>query len=219
MNAPFNGWAQGVWYYGPVMAVGAVLAFALFRFGYHGAAGLGVLVFLTGLAMMLFFRDFPRTIAATGDELACPADGTVVAIEDLAESPHYTGKCRRVSIFMSIFSAHVNRAPFDATVSAVKYAPGAYRDARDPESSQVNESNALWLDTAKGAITVRQISGAVARHIVCAAQPGMRLARGEKYGMIRFGSRVEIYLPPSAEIYVTLNQKVYAGITVVGQLQ
>lgn len=198
MNEPFNAWAQGAWYYGPLFGVGGALM-------------------LMGLAVLLFFRDFPREITAAPNEVASPADGTVVAIEDLPESPHYDGPCRRVSIFMSVFSAHVNRAPFEGTVRDVRYAPGAYKNAMRPDSSKLNESNALWLDTPEGLMTIRQISGAVARRIVCPAAPGTTLAKGEKFGMIRFGSRVELYLPPHAEICVNLKQKVYAGTSIIAR--
>lgn len=198
MNEPFNAWMQGLWYYGPVI-------------------GAGLAITLLGVGMMLFFRDFPREITAAPNELVSPADGTVVAIEDLDTSPHYDGPSRRISIFMSVFNAHVNRAPFECTVREVLYAPGSYKNAMRPDSSKINESNALWLDTPSGPVTVRQISGAVARHIVCAAEPGMRLEKGEKFGMIRFGSRVELYLPPGTEICVTLNEKVYAGASIVAR--
>lgn len=198
MNEPFNAWMQGLWYYGPVI-------------------GAGLAITLLGVGMMLFFRDFPREITAAPNEVVSPADGTVVAIEDLESSPHYDGPSRRISIFMSVFNAHVNRAPFECTVREVLYAPGSYKNAMRPDSSKINESNAIWLDTPKGAMTVRQISGAVARHIVCAAEAGMRLEKGEKFGMIRFGSRVELYLPPDTEICVTLKQKVHAGLSIVAR--
>lgn len=216
MNAPFNGWVQGVWYYLPVIITGIVLIAGLWRWGWWWV---GIPVLLLGLGMMLFFRDFPREITAAPNEVVSPADGTVVAIEDLEETPHYAGPCRRVSIFMSIFSVHVNRAPFDGTVKAVRYAPGKYKNAMDPESSKVNESNALWMDTEKGPITVRQISGAVARHIVCPVAPGIKLTKGEKFGMIRFGSRVELYLPPATEVCVDLKQKVHAGTTIMARFK
>jgi phosphatidylserine decarboxylase len=214
VNETFNGWTQGVWYYIPVILIGVVLTAALWRMGYAWA---GCLVVVLGLGMLLFFRDFPREIRAEALEIVSPADGTVVAIEDLEETEHYAGPCRRISIFMSIFSAHVNRAPFEGTVAAVKYKKGRFNDARDPESSRVNESNALWMDTEKGAITVRQISGAVARHIVCPVEPGRALTKGEKYGMIKFGSRVELYLPPGTEVLVKLKQNVHAGTTIAGR--
>lgn len=213
MNPPFNGWLQGFWYYTPVLLAGIALTALLWPAGYAWA---GALLVALGIGMLLFFRDFPRTIQAAENELVCPADGTVVAIEALDETPHYAGKCKRVSIFMSVFNAHVNRAPFEGTVTAVKYAPGRYKNAMDPVSSKVNESNAVWMETARGPITVRQISGAIARRIVCPATPGAHLQKGEKFGMIRFGSRVEIYLPAETRIYVTIKDKVHAGTTLLG---
>lgn len=198
VNEPFNAWMQGVWFYGPILGLGAVLLVA-------------------GLSVMLFFRDFPRSITAAPNEVVSPADGTVVAIEELPETPHYEGACKRISIFMSVFNAHVNRAPFECTVRDVRYAPGHYINAMKNESSQVNESNAVWLDTPKGPMTVRQISGAVARRIVCPVKPGMGLQKGEKFGMIRFGSRVELYLPMTAEIDAALNDKVYAGTSILAR--
>lgn len=176
-------------------------------------------VALLGVCMALFFRDFPRTISAADHEVVSPADGTVVAIEDLDESPHYDGPTRRVSIFLSVFNAHLNRAPYPGTVTAVKYAPGLFKDARLPETSQVNESNAVWMDTPRGPMTIRQISGAVARRIVCPVGVGITLAKGEKFGMIRFGSRTELYLPAGTEVTVTLNQSVYAGTTIMARFR
>lgn len=167
--------------------------------------------------MMLFFRDFPRAITASENEVVSPADGTIVAIEDLEETPHYDGPTRRVSIFLSILSAHVNRAPYEGAVTHVEYAPGKFKNAMNPESSRVNESNAVWFNTPRGPMTVRQISGAVARRIVCPAAPGMNLEKGEKFGMIRFGSRTELYLPPGTEVCVKLKDKVYAGSTVMAR--
>lgn len=198
MNEPFNAWMQGIWFYGPIL-------------------GVGVILLLAGLSVMMFFRDFPRTITAAPNEVVSPADGTVVAIEDLTETPHYAGACKRVSIFMSVFNAHVNRAPFKSTVRDVRYAPGYFINAMNHESSQVNESNALWLDTPKGPMTVRQISGAIARRIVCPVKPGVALQKGEKFGMIRFGSRVELYLPVTATIDAHLNDKVHAGTSILAR--
>lgn len=213
MNKPFNGWKEGLPFYGPVLAASVLL-------GFFPVIGWGApFVALLGVCMALFFRDFPRQITAADNEVVSPADGTVVAIEDLDESPHYDGPTRRVSIFLSVFNAHLNRAPFPGTVTAVKYAPGAFKDARLPETSKVNESNAVWMDTDKGPMTVRQISGAVARRIVCPVSEGTVLAKGEKFGMIRFGSRTELYLPAGTEVTVALNQSVYAGTTVMARFQ
>lgn len=211
MNKPFNGWKEGLPFYGPVLAAAILLGFV------PVICWFAPLVALLGVCMALFFRDFPRTITAAPNEVVSPADGTVVAIEDLEESPHYDGPTRRVSIFLSVFNAHLNRAPYPGTVTAVKYLPGMFKDARLPETSQVNESNAVWMDTDKGPMTVRQISGAVARRIVCPVSEGIVLAKGEKFGMIRFGSRTELYLPAGTEVTVALNQSVHAGTTVMAR--
>lgn len=213
MNKPFSGWKEGFPFYAPVLAAAVLLGF------FPVIGWFAPVVALLGVCMALFFRDFPRTISAADHEVVSPADGTVVAIEDLDESPHYDGPTRRVSIFLSVFNAHLNRAPYPGTVTAVKYAPGAFKDARLPETSQVNESNAVWMDTPRGPMTIRQISGAVARRIVCPVGVGTTLAKGEKFGMIRFGSRTELYLPAGTEVTVTLNQSVYAGTTIMARFQ
>ena len=213
MNKPFSGWKEGFPFYAPVLAAAVLLGF------FPVIGWFAPVVALLGVCMALFFRDFPRTISAADHEVVSPADGTVVAIEDLDESPHYDGPTRRVSIFLSVFNAHLNRAPYPGTVTAVKYAPGLFKDARLPETSQVNESNAVWMDTPRGPMTIRQISGAVARRIVCPVGVGTTLAKGEKFGMIRFGSRTELYLPAGTEVTVTLNQSVYAGTTIMARFR
>jgi phosphatidylserine decarboxylase len=210
METPFSGWQEGMRYDLPLFVLALVATALLWRF-YTPWASLPFWV--AAVFVLCFFRDFPRHHDADPATLISPADGTVVAIEDLEESPHYDGPCRRVSIFMSVFNAHVNRAPFDGEVRDVRYMPGEYLNAMKEEASKVNESNALWLDTAQGLVTVRQISGAVARRIVCRAEPGMKLTRGEKFGMIKFGSRVEVYLPPGTEVLVSLKQKTRSGKT------
>ncbi len=214
MKVPFNGWYEGMPHYLPWFAVAVVATAGLW---YAGHTSFSAPFWLLAIGMLLFFRDFPRHVEAAPQELVSPADGTVVAIETLDETPHYDGPALRISIFMSVFSGHINRAPFEGTVRDIRYLPGEYRNAMKPESSQVNESNALWLDTEYGPITVRQISGAVARRIVCRAEPGMRLCRGEKFGMIKFGSRVEVYLPPQTQASVALRDKTKAGVTVLAR--
>lgn len=214
MDIPFSGWREGMPHYLPWFAIAFV---ATVGFRYMGFGWAAVPLWALAFAMLLFFRDFPRQGVAGAGELLSPADGTVVGVEVLEESPYYEGPAMRISIFMSVFSVHVNRAPFDGTVREVRYAPGAYKDARDPEASQVNESSALWMDTDRGPVTVRQISGAVARHIVCRAKPGMHLKRGEKFGMIKFGSRVELYVPVGTESCVETGVKTKAGLTVLAR--
>ena len=213
MNRPFSAWRAGLPFYGPVLLGGLILL----MLPPMAVKAVGGLVVLIGLGMLAFFRDFPRTIRAAENEAVAPADGKVVAIEDLDSTPHYDGPCRRVSIFLSVFNAHVNRAPLAGTVTAVNYAPGKFLDARDPDSSKVNESNAIRMDTAYGPVSIRQISGAVARRIICEVQPGGTLAQGEKFGMIRFGSRTELYLPPGTEVTVGKGEAVHAGLSIMAR--
>ncbi|MCK5861802.1 MAG: phosphatidylserine decarboxylase family protein [Candidatus Hydrogenedentes bacterium] len=210
MERAFSGWREGRRHYLPWFIIAALTTGALWPLGY---AWLGIPVLLFACGTLLFFRDFPRTVTGISGEVIAPADGTVVAIEEIEETPHYDGRCLRISIFMSVFNVHVNRAPCDCTVRDIRYAPGAYKNAIKEEASRVNESNAVWLDTQWGKVTVRQISGAIARHIVCPVKLGTALKQGEKFGMIKFGSRVEVYLPTDTEALVELKQKTCAGIT------
>ena len=215
MTPSFNAWKVGAPYYGPLLAAGVA---ALVLFGTTPYWYLAAPVFLAGVCALLFFRDPPRAIEGGEEEIVSPADGTVVAIEDLDESDHYDGASKRVSIFLSVFDVHVNRAPAACTVREVRYREGRYMNAMNPQSSVVNESNALWIDTAHGPMTVRQISGAVARRIVCISKEGEDLAKGQKFGMIKFGSRTELYLPPHAEICVKIKDKVRAGTSIIATL-
>jgi phosphatidylserine decarboxylase len=214
VNKPFSGWREGAKFYLPVLILGLVLLAGLWPLGY---AWIGVAVVLLGVAMALFFRDFPRKILAASHEIVSPADGTIVAIEDFDNSPFYDGPCKRISIFLSVLSVHVNRAPCACTVKAIKYTPGQFINAMSGKSSDVNEANTLWLDTEFGPMTVRQISGLVARRIVCPVQVGAKLTAGEKFGMIRFGSRTELYLPPNAEIVTAMRAKVAGGTSILAR--
>lgn len=210
MNTAFSGWRAGFRYYGPLLVVGA----GLLAYGLPWAGGFAVAL---GLFTLYFFRDPARTVPDEPGAVVSPADGTVVAVEDLDETEHYDGPCRRISIFLSIFNVHVNRAPYDCETVRVAYKEGRYINAMSAESSKVNESNAIWLTSAAGPMTVRQVSGAVARRIVCLPQPGDVLKRGQKIGMIKFGSRTELYLPPGTEVTVQLKDKVKGGATVVAR--
>ena len=123
----------------------------------------------------------------------------------------------KVGIFMSVFSVHVNRAPFEGTVTSIVHKPGEFRNAVRPETTDCNEANAVRMDTPRGPMTVRQIAGAIARRIVCPAQVGDRLEKGQKFGMIKFGSRTELYLPLASETTVRVGDKVHGGTSVVAR--
>ncbi len=214
MEKPFSGWREGRRHYLPLFVAAIVAGCVLWPFGYAWTA---IPLLLVACGTLLFFRDFHREIVCAPGQAIAPADGVVVAVEHLPETPHYDGPCVRISIFMSVLNVHVNRAPCACTVRELRYAPGKYKNAMTDEASRVNESNALWLDTEWGPVTVRQISGAVARRIVCPVAVDTTLKQGEKFGMIKFGSRVETFLPPDSEPVVTVNQKARAGVTVLAR--
>jgi len=157
-----------------------------------------------------FFRDPKRRIDYNDNILYSPCDGTVTEISE--------DEGLRISMFLSLFNVHINRAPCDGIVERITYKKGEYRDARDPLSATVNESNEICLTRSNGpvqSVIIRQVSGAVARHIVCAAQVGDKLTQGQKFGMIKFGSRTEVILPDTCayKICVKKGDKVKAGIT------
>ena len=155
---------------------------------------LGV-VFIWALS---FFRDPERIVPQDKNVLLAPADGTITDIETVDENEFIKGKAMRIGIFLSIFDVHINRCPCKAKVEKITYHQGQYFDARKSESGRVNESNDLWLTRIEppyDKLIVRQISGAIARRIVCGPKQGEELAAGEQFGMIKFGSRTELYVP------------------------
>jgi phosphatidylserine decarboxylase len=177
----------------------------------------GVLALLLIWAL-LFFRDPERRTVRDDTVLWAPADGRIVDVETVDEAGLLGGQALRIGIFLSIFDTHINRAPCDAKVEKITYRPGQYLNAMNRRAGQVNESNNLILlrtGPPQDRIVVRQISGAIARRLVCAAREGQRLAGGERFGMIKFGSRTELYLPVNdrIECVVRVGDKVKAGLT------
>jgi phosphatidylserine decarboxylase len=177
-----------------------------------------------GLFSLSFFRDPERAIPAETGAVVSPADGTVTDVTEVEEPEFIGGPATRIGIFLSVFNVHVNRAPVAGAVELVRHVPGEFRDARRAEeASRVNEANLLGLradDAAGTRVLVRQIAGAIARRIVCVTRPGERLARGQRYGMIKFGSRTELFLPRAAGFQpaVRVGDRVRGGATVVGRL-
>jgi phosphatidylserine decarboxylase len=168
--------------------------------------------------MLMFFRDPKRKIPMDSRVLLSPADGTITDISE-AEIPDLGGKALKIGMFLSIFNVHINRAPCAARVEAIKYKKGKFKNAMDAEAGRVNESNDILmtrLDEPRDRLLLRQISGAIARHIVCEAKPGRQYAQGEAFGMIKFGSRAELYLPlkdTGYDITVKIGDKVNAGLS------
>ncbi len=169
------------------------------------------------ILIVQFFRD-PKRVTPEGDDLIiAPADGKVVVIEEVEENEYLKGKCRQVSIFMSPVNVHVNRFPVSGTVLYEKYHPGKYLVAWHPKSSTENERTTVVVQHEKGNVLFRQIAGALAKRIVNYAKVGQKAQAGAEYGFIKFGSRIDIYLPLECEINVELNQKTVGGETVVGR--
>lgn len=170
--------------------------------------------------VLSFFRDPYRKISNDSDLLLAPADGRITDIETVQEDDFIKGPALRIGIFLSIFDVHINRAPCNATVEKIFYKEGHYKDARDPQAGRLNESNDLYLvrtDEPNDRLIVRQISGAIARRIVCSVGQGQKLSGGQKFGMIKFGSRTELYLPAREDVkcLVRTGDKVKAGLTPV----
>ncbi len=175
-----------------------------------------LLLLLLGF-VVFFFRDPDRRPIRDPDAILAPADGKVVAVDVVPESPFSSRPMRRVAIFLSVFDVHVNRAPTAGRVTKIEYARGSFLDARRKEAAERNERQDWWIATPRGTIGVRQIAGLVARRIVRWVGEGDSVQAGERIGMIRFGSRTELYLPEECHILVAPGDVVHAGETVVGR--
>ncbi len=179
--------------------------------------------FLLFLFVMSFFRDFNRTTPSDPDVFVSPADGRVTEITDVEESLYIKGPAVRIGIFLSVFNCHINRTPWPGMVEYVEHFPGLYLDARHPDSGPKNEANALGLrdESRNVKMMVRQVAGLIARRIICTAKPGDRLQKGQRFGMIKFGSRTELYIPKDrvGSIAVKVGDTVYGAQTILGRLR
>ncbi|MBI5188417.1 MAG: phosphatidylserine decarboxylase family protein [Nitrospirae bacterium] len=166
--------------------------------------------------MAFFFRDPERKIPEGEGLFVSPADGKVILIKDVYEEDYLEADILEISIFMSPVNVHVNRAPCDGIVESVVHASGKFLLAFKHEASLQNENITMLLNTKYGKILVRQVAGFLARRAVCNAKPGDTLKKGQRYGIIKFGSRLDVYLPKDTKIMVKLGDKVKAGETVIG---
>lgn len=169
------------------------------------------------ILIVQFFRDPHRETPVGDDLIIAPADGKVVVIEEVDEPEYLKTKCRQISIFMSPVNVHVNRYPTSGKVLYEKYHPGKYLVAWHPKSSTENERTTVVVEHPKGQVLFRQIAGALAKRIVNYAKVGHVAKAGAEYGFIKFGSRIDIYLPLECEINVELNQKTVGGETVIAR--
>ena len=173
-------------------------------------ASLAVLLFIVS-----FFRIPSRFLTISAEDIVCPADGKVVVIEEITDTEYFMDKRIQVSIFMSPANVHVNRNPVSGVVRYSRYHPGEYLVAWHPKSSAENERFSVVLQNEKGEILVKQIAGALARRICNYLAVGENIKQGNEMGFIKFGSRVDVLLPPNAKIRVKLNEVVKGGVTVL----
>ncbi|HLE66762.1 MAG TPA: phosphatidylserine decarboxylase [Burkholderiales bacterium] len=173
---------------------------------------------VAALFVLQFFRDPPREVPEDPRAVVSPADGRIVAVER-ARDPWLERDALKISVFMNVFNVHSNRSPVDGTVKQRWYHAGAFVNAALDKASTANERNALWFRTRSGEdVTCVQIAGLIARRILCYVAEGAELERGQRYGFIRFGSRVDVYLPLDAEAKAALGDKVYAAESVIARL-
>jgi phosphatidylserine decarboxylase len=200
--------------YVPIFGAAFVtLIFALLGMTYPALLGLVVTFCFCG-----FFRDPDRVIPDQPEVIVSPADGKVISVGTVDQTSFCRGSCLKISIFMSVFNVHVNRIPFDGNVKKVSYHPGKFFSANLDKASLQNEHNAVFLETADGKpLCTVQVAGLIARRIICKVQPGDDVRKGQRFGLICFGSRLDVYLPEDVEAGVTVGDKVKAGSSVIGR--
>lgn len=199
----------------PFIAAAAGLTLVFWLLGWGLTASLG---FLATVFLVYFFRNPERTIPADPFAVVSPADGKVILVDQVQENDFLQGPAQRVAIFMNVFDVHVNRAPVTGRIAMARHRSGRFLAAFKEEASQVNEQYAVLWETVTGlrVLTV-QIAGLLARRIVPAVQAGEALAKGAPFGMICFGSRVDLYLPKNCDIIVRIGDRVRAGESIIGR--
>jgi phosphatidylserine decarboxylase len=195
------------------LAIATVLLLAL---GWKSA---GAAALVLALFVLFFFRDPERIVPREKDVVVSPADGRVIVIKDVYEPDYLKQDVKQISIFLSVFNVHVNRAPCGGSVEAVKYNPGKFHVASADKASLDNEQTAMVIASGKKKILVKQIAGLIARRIVCYARPGDTIKTGERYGLIRFGSRVDLFLPKDSELRVQVGDRIKGGRDIIGALK
>lgn len=203
---------EGWKYIAPLAALSAILWIL------EGPRGGALLTFLT-LFVVYFFRDPERVIPSNEKAILSPADGKIVQLEPCREEEFLKGPAMKVSIFMSLLDVHVNRIPLSGQIAAQAYRAGKFLRADLNRASFQNEQNALLIETNdRVRLLLVQIAGLIARRIVCRVKVGDRVLRGQRFGLIHFGSRLDVYLPPQTQIQVRLGQQVFGGASVLGIL-
>ncbi len=197
-----------------------VLLFLIFYFWpgtWPWTASLFVISVVLTLFVSYFFRDPERVVPADENIVVSAADGLVVGVEEMEEPDFKLGRMLRIAVFLSVFDVHVNRSPVAGQVKKTFHKPGEFLDVRHPESSIRNEFQAWLLETPRGPVAVRQIAGLIARRIVPWSKEGATLTRGERFGMIRFGSRTEVFLPLGCTVLVKPGDRVEGAATPIAR--
>jgi len=206
----------------PFIQIGIGLEAALILLWYAWPGWLSTVVLVIGFLLLVwlfvFFRD-PNRDGPRGDNLVIsPADGRICSIASVEEPMYLHVTATRVSVFMNVINVHVNRYPVSGEVEVVHYNPGEFGHAGTDKASLVNEQSSVGIASPRGQVLVRQIAGLIARRIVTDASPGDNVRQGDRMGMIRFGSRVDVFLPAGAKVKVEMGQHVSAGTTVLAEL-
>lgn len=200
-----------------ILAPFLVVWFVLLLVNTAWATFLAMILSALILFTIYFFRDPERDVPEDEHLIVAAADGLVVGIEELEETEYQQGRMKRVAIFLSVFNVHVNRMPVSGRIKDTRYTKGKFHDVRHPDASAANEARSWLIENPRGPVVVRQIAGLIARRIVAWAHVGETLDRGDRFGMIRFGSRTEIYLPADCEILVKLGDRVAGASTPIAR--
>ena len=199
----------------PFLTIAIILAITATVFGTLASS---ISMWIIALFVLQFFRDPPREIPQQAGVVLSPADWRVIKVERI-QDPYGEREAILVSVFMNVFNVHSNRSPVDGIIQKVQYFPGKFVNADLDKASSENERNAIVLQTNDGqTVTFVQVAGLIARRILCYVQAGDTLTRGQRYGFIRFGSRVDVYLPLTANVKVSIGDKVSATTTILAQL-
>ncbi len=198
--------------------IGAALALALGA-GFWFGRGWSIPFLVLAAFFVFFFRDPNRNIPTAGNLVVSPADARIMAAGERVWPGAPAGEWQVVSMFLSPLDVHVNRTPVDGTVTRVEYHPGQFLPAYRKEAGQLNEWTEVWFDRPGGPIVARQIVGVLARRIVCRLQVGEKVELGQRYGVMKFGSRMDLFLPLSATVRVKVGDKVVAGETTIATLE
>ncbi len=207
----------------PFIAIGLVLTvtsiLAASRWDSKVLLGMSAVFALLTVFTVFFFRDPDRSFEPEPGILVAPADGKVLAVEEIGFHEYVGGDAIKISIFLSVFDIHVNRVPADGAVEYVKYIPGEFHMAFVDKASELNEQTEIGIRTASGhKVVVKQIAGLIARRIVCCLTEGMEVVAGDRFGLIRFGSRTELFVPVGTDIQIKAGQRVKGSETVMGFL-